>query len=66
MEPDRPSAHSHGLFGKRDTAPRHIILQRHRKRGQDDEAIYEIVDDDEELKAVADIFESLLDDIEIE
>lgn len=33
---------------------------------EDDEAIYEIVDDDEELKAVADIFESLLDDIEIE
>ncbi|MCQ2542923.1 MAG: DUF1292 domain-containing protein [Lachnospiraceae bacterium] len=33
---------------------------------EDDEAIYEIVEDDEELKAVADIFESLLDDIEIE
>lgn len=29
----------------------------------DEEAIYEIVSDDEELKAVADIFDSLIEDI---
>lgn len=33
---------------------------------EDEEAIYEIVSEDNELQAVADIFESLLDDIAFE
>ena len=33
---------------------------------EDEEAIYEIVSDDAELKAVADIFESLIEDIAFE
>ena len=33
---------------------------------EDPEAIYEFVDDDDELDAVADVFEKLLDGIEIE
>jgi uncharacterized protein YrzB (UPF0473 family) len=31
----------------------------------DDEAVYDIVEDDNELKLVADIFKELLDDIEL-
>lgn len=30
---------------------------------EDEEAVYEIVSDDEELKSIADIFDSLLEDI---
>lgn len=33
---------------------------------EDKESIYEIVDDDEELDAVAAIFSSMLDDVELE
>ena len=33
---------------------------------EDEEAVYEIVSDDTELKAVADIFESLIEDIAFE
>lgn len=33
---------------------------------EDTESIYEIVDDDEELDAVAAIFSSMLDDVELE
>lgn len=33
---------------------------------RDEESIYEIVDDDEELDAVAAIFSSMLDDVELE
>ncbi|MCR5847396.1 MAG: DUF1292 domain-containing protein [Lachnospiraceae bacterium] len=33
---------------------------------EDEEALYEIVSDDEELKALADIFENLMDDISFE
>lgn len=33
---------------------------------QDTESVYEIVDDDEELDAVAAIFSSMLDDVELE
>ena len=32
----------------------------------DDEALYEIVDDDDELEAVSKIFQEMLDDIEFE
>lgn len=42
-----------------------LILKDISKR-EDEEAIYEIVSDDNELQAVADIFESLLDDIAFE
>ena len=33
---------------------------------EDEEALYEIVSDDDELKALADIFENLMDDISFE
>jgi hypothetical protein len=32
----------------------------------DEESVYEIVDDDTELMAVADVFEELLEDVDIE
>ena len=32
---------------------------------EEDEAVYEIVTDDEELNAVADVFQNILDDIEL-
>ena len=42
-----------------------LILKDLSKRG-DDEALYEIVDDDDELEAVSKIFQEMLDDIEFE
>ena len=33
---------------------------------QDEEAVYEIVDNDEELEAVAQVFESILEDIDLQ
>ena len=35
-------------------------------KSEDEEALYEIVSDETELKALADIFESLMDDISFE
>ena len=42
-----------------------LILKDLSKPG-DDEALYEIVDDDDELEAVSKIFQEMLDDIEFE
>lgn len=42
-----------------------LILKDLSKLG-DDEALYEIVDDDDELEAVSKIFQEMLDDIEFE
>ena len=42
-----------------------LILKDLSKSG-DDEALYEIVDDDDELEAVSKIFQEMLDDIEFE
>ena len=42
-----------------------LILKDLSKPGED-EALYEIVDDDDELEAVSKIFQEMLDDIEFE
>lgn len=42
------------------------LIMKEVSNGESEDALYEIVSDDEELKAVADIFESMLDDIEFE
>ena len=42
-----------------------LILKDLSKPGED-EALYEIVDDDDELEAVSKIFQEMLDDIELE
>lgn len=42
-----------------------LILEDLSKPGED-EALYEIVDDDDELEAVSKIFQEMLDDIEFE
>lgn len=42
-----------------------LILKDLSKLGED-EALYEIVDDDDELEAVSKIFQEMLDDIEFE
>ena len=42
-----------------------LILKDLAKPGED-EALYEIVDDDDELEAVSKIFQEMLDDIEFE
>ena len=42
-----------------------LILKDLSKPGED-EALYEIVDDDDELEAVSKIFQQMLDDIEFE
>lgn len=44
---------------------KHWIPERSVKAGED-EALYEIVDDDDELEAVSKIFQEMLDDIEFE
>lgn len=42
------------------------LIMKEVSNGSEDDAVYEIVSDDEELKAVAEIFESMIDDIEFE
>lgn len=42
-----------------------LILKDLSKDG-DEESLYEIVSDDDEMAAVAEVFESMLDDVEIE
>ena len=42
-----------------------LILKDLSKPGED-EALYEIVDDDDELNAVARVFQEMLDDVELE
>ena len=42
-----------------------LILREVSAESEQEESVYEIVDDDAELLAVADVFESLLDDIEL-
>ena len=42
-----------------------LILKEVSAESGQEESVYEIVDDDAELSAVADVFESLLDDIEL-
>lgn len=42
------------------------LIVRDMSRDTDTEAIYEIVDDDEELESLSKIFNELLDDIDVE
>ncbi len=42
-----------------------LILREVLAESGQEESVYEIVEDDAELSAVADVFESLLDDIEL-
>ncbi len=40
------------------------LILKDKSKKEDTEAVYEIVSDDKELKALADIFENLLDDVQ--
>ena len=53
------------LTDSEDDEAEALILKDLSKPG-DDEALYEIVDDDDELEAVSKIFQEMLDDIEFE
>lgn len=41
------------------------LIMRDTSLAQEEEAVYEIVTDDEELNAVAPVFENMLDDVEL-
>lgn len=41
------------------------LIMRDTSLAQEEEAVYEIVTDDEELNAVAAVFENMLDDVEL-
>ncbi len=54
------------LVTKEEEGDSEALILKDMSAREDEEAIYEIVSDDEELKAVADIFENILEDVEFE
>lgn len=54
------------LVTDKETGDSEALILKDTSKMEDEEAVYEIVSDDEELNAVAEIFESLLDDIGFE
>ncbi len=48
-----------------DEEQREALILKDVSEETDEEAIYDIVEDDQELKMVAEIFEELIDDIEL-
>ncbi|MGN0376801.1 MAG: DUF1292 domain-containing protein [Suilimivivens sp.] len=54
------------LVAEEEDGDSEALILKEISEGKDAESIYEIVEDDAELSAVAAVFENLLDDIEIE
>lgn len=54
------------LVTDREEGDGEALILKDLSKKEDEEAIYEIVSDDKELNAIAEIFENLLDDIEFE
>ena len=55
----------HGSADSEEDDGEALILKDLSKDGEE-EALYEIVDDDDELNAVARVFQEMLDDVELE
>lgn len=48
-----------------ETGDGEALIMRDTSASEEEEAVYEIVTDDEELNAVAAVFENMLDDVEL-
>lgn len=66
LEQTRIKGKNYLLVADEDEEEANALILKEKESGQEAESIYEMVEDEEELKAIAKVFEEILDDIDIE
>lgn len=66
LEQTRIKGKNYLLVADEDEEEANALILKEKESGQEAESIYEMVEDEEELKVIAKVFEEILDDIDIE